>query len=262
VVYSSSLAPADPLYLAISGVGTGSIEVTLPADDGTGVDTAALLLEPFSTNLSPAFTHLDPVFYELNFDAAAAAAVTVDPVLVAVSQEPCDISSATRCAFPTPVTAGSTVALDLTAGSVLRELGIADLTGVQVGLQQLAANGDPVGAPVMLAAQVTGTGSTANFTVPAGTAAGTYGLVIAQQTPSGGVSIVVVELTIVAEAAPATAVNAGLRSNTGVEVVETGSTGTVPVAIGAGLLLLSGAGGVAVVRTRRRPAAEGGTWQA
>ncbi|WP_324277217.1 hypothetical protein [Blastococcus brunescens] len=261
VTYSSALAPADPLYLAIAGAGTGSIEVTLPADDGSGTDLAALYLEPLTTpTLGPAFTYYDPVVYALDLAAAgAAAAVTVEPALLAASQVPCDISSATRCAFPSPVTVGSTVTLDLTAGSVLRELGITDLTGVQVGLQQLDANGDPVGAPVALTVQVTG--ATASFVVPAGAAAGSYGLVIAQQAPSGSLSIVLVEVSIVAEAAPVAvtpAVNAGLSSNTGVEIVGAGS-GTLPVAAGAGLLLLSAAGGLALVRTRRRPAAEGGT---
>lgn len=272
VTYSSALAPIDPRYLPISGQGTGTIAVTLPADDGTGVDTATLSLPPLGSSLRPAFTYFDPVSYEVGFDAAAAATVTVEPELVAFSQLPCDISWGTRCPFPTPVTAGSTVALDLTAGSVLRELGITDLTGVQVGPQQVDANGAPTGAPAVLTAQVTG--STASFVVPADTAAGSYALVIAQQTASG-FSVVAVELTIVVEETPAvappaaapttpalTTVNAGLRSNTGVEAVETGSTGTVAVATGAGLLLLAGAGGVAVARTRRRPATEGGTCEA
>ena len=260
-VYSSALAVSDPNHLAITGEGTGSIQITLPTDDNTGSDEAVLFLEPLTTNLSAAFDYYDPVFYDLNFTAAAAAAVTVEPVLVAVSQEPCDISTLTRCAFPTPITAGSTVTLDLTSGSALRELGIADLTGVQVGLVQLDANGDPVGAPTLLTA--TASGSTANFTVPAGTAAGSYGVVIAQEGSTGAISTVFVEITVVAAttpaAAPTTAVNAGLRSNTGVEMVETGSTGNATVAMGAGLLLLAGAGGIAVARNRRRPAVEGGT---
>ena len=262
--YSSSLPLGDPKHLAVSGQGTGSISVTLPADDPVAGDAATLLLEPFTSTLGPAFTFYDPVAYELGFEATASAAQTVAPVLVGFSQEPCELSSATRCPFPTPVTAGSTVGLDLTAGSALRELGLTDLTGVEVGLQQLDADGAPVGAAVVLTAQVTG--STATFVVPAGTAAGSYGLVVAQESPSGTVSIVVVEITVEAEvvavvAAPTeepTTVNAGLRSNTGVEVVESGPTGSVAVATGAGLLLLAGAGGVAVARTRRRPAAEGG----
>jgi hypothetical protein len=272
--YSSSFASGNPNRLTISGAGTGSISVTLPADDPIAGDVATLRLQPLTSTLSPAFTYFDPVSYELEFDAAADAAVTVEPELLAISQLPCDLSSATRCPFPTPVTAGSTVALDLTAGSVLRELGIADLTGVQVALQAVDADGNAIGAPVELTGQVSG--STASFLVPAGAAAGSYGLVIAQPTPAGGVSVVVVELTVVAEETPAavvppaaapttpatTVVNAGLRSNTGVEVVETGSTGTVAVAAGAGMLLLAGVGGVAVARTRRRPVAEGGTCEA
>jgi hypothetical protein len=257
----------------VAGQGTGSITITLPADDLTGVDDARLLLAPLTSTLGPAFTFYDPVFYDLGFvpagDAAAPAARTVEPELVAFSQVPCEISSGTGCAFPTPVTAGSTVGLDLTSGSVLRELGLTDLTGVQVGLAALDANGDPTGAAVELTAQVDG--STATFVVPADTAAGSYGLVIAQPTSTGAVSVVLVEIAVVAEeavvappaAAPttpaATVVNAGLRSNTGVEAVETGSTGSVAIAAGAGMLVLAGVGGVAVARNRRRPAVEGGT---
>jgi hypothetical protein len=267
-----STAPeAGETLLTIDGQGTGSIEVTLPADPGLTTDDAVLSLTSLGSTLGPAFTYLDELSYELAFDPAAGAAVVVEPQLVAISQVPCDISSATRCPFPTPVTAGSTLALDLTPGSVLRELGVVDLTGAQVGLQQVDAVGDPIGTPALLTPQTAG--STASFAIPAGAAAGSYGLVIAQPTPTGGISVVAVELTVLAEQTPAavppaaepttptTTVNVGLRSNTGVEAVGTGSTGTVAVATGAGLLLLAGAGGIAVARNRRRPAAEGGTCQ-
>jgi hypothetical protein len=270
--YSSTLAPADPDFLAVTGQGTGSITVALPADDPVAGDAATLYLEPVTDTLGPALTFYDPVFYELGFDAAAPAAVTVQPELAAISQVPCGITSGERCPFPTPVTVGSAVTLDLTAGSVLRELGLTDLTGVQVGLAQLDANGFPTGAAVELTAQVTG--STASVVIPADTAPGSYSLVVAQQAPSGAISVFTVEVTLVAPeaaappaAAPTTpaaapaVVNAGLRSNTGVEAVETGSTGSVAIAVGAGMLALAGAGagGVAVARTRRRPAVEGGT---
>lgn len=262
VTYASNPTGTE-LPLAISGAGTGSITVTLPADDGVGVDAAVLFLEPLTTDpavLTSAFTYYDPLLYELEFAATAPAAQTVAPALVAVSQVPCAISSATSC--PVPVVAGSTVTLDLAAASVLPELGIADLAGVLVGLQALDANGDATGAALPLTVQVNG--STATFVLPADTAAGSYGLVVAQQTPSGGVSIVAVELTVAAAtvAAPPTAepvVNDGLRSNTGVEAVEADSSGTLAVAAGAGMLLLAGAGGVTVARQQRRPAAEGGT---
>jgi hypothetical protein len=254
----------------------GSITVTLPADDPIAGDDATLTVEPITDTLGPALTFYDPIYYELGFvptgDPGAPAAQTVTPELVAYSQVPCGVTTGDRCPFPTPVTVGSAVTLDLTAGSVLRELGLSDLTGVLVGLQELDNRGFPTGAaPVELTAQVNG--STASVVIPADTAPGAYFLVVAQQTPSGGTSVLNVEITVVAEeaapvvppaAAPTTpaapaVVNAGLRSNTGVEVVETASTGTVAVAAGAGMLALAGVGGVAVARTRRRPAAEGGT---
>ena len=249
----------------------GSVTVTLPADDPVAGDVASLLIEPITDTFGPALTYYDPLFYELGFDAAAPAAVTVHPELAAFSQVPCGITTGERCPFPTPVTVGSAVTLDLTAGSVLRELGLSDLTGVLVGLQELDNRGFPTGAaPVELTTQVNG--STASVLVPADTAPGAYFLVVAQQTPSGGTSVLNVEITVVAEEAPAVVpptaaptpaapavVNAGLRSNTGVEAVETGSTGTVAIAAGAGMLVLAGVGGVAVARNRRRPAAEGGT---
>ncbi|MGX5657175.1 hypothetical protein ACWKWC_20545 [Geodermatophilus nigrescens] len=270
VTYSSALLPADPFFLAVTGQGTGTLSVTLPADDGAGVDDATLFVEPLTDTLGTALEYYDPVAYELTFDAAAPATVTVTPELLAFSQVPCDVTSGVRCPFPTPVTAGSTVTLDLTAASPLRELGLPDLTGVEVGLVDLDANGDPTGAAAPLATQVAG--SRATFVLPAGTAAGQYGVVVAQQAPSGAVSVVLVEVTVVAAdtpavvppAAPTTQAvtgNAGLRSNTGVTApAAEGATGFA--AAGAGLLVLAGAGGLALARTRRRPAVEDGTDQA
>ncbi len=279
-VYSSSFQPANPNHLAVTGQGTGSITIDLPGDDPAVGDVAQLTLQPLESDLGPAFTSFGGVALELALetpvDPLTPATVTVEPVLVAVSQVPCELTSGERCPFPTPVTAGSTFTLDLTARSALRELGLTDLTGVQVGLQPLDADGFPTGAtPAELDVQVSG--STASVAVPAGTAAGSYSLVVVQPTPSGGLSVFQVEITV-EESAPAvvppaaepttpaaapstttTTVNAGLRSNTGVEAVPAGSTGTVAVVAGAGLLLAAGVGGVAVARTRRRPAGEVGS---
>ncbi len=164
------------------------------------------------------------------------------------------------------MTAGTAFTLDLPADSVLRDLGLADLTGVQVALQDVD---DATAAPVLLETQVSG--ATATVALPAELAAGSYALVLGSPTTSG-LSIVIAELTVsapavtpppatetVAPAPQAVVVNAGLRSNTGVEAVETGSTGGLAIAAGAGRLVLAGVGGVAVARTRRRPADEGGT---
>lgn len=277
VTYDSRLAPTDPFHLTIVNDGAGSIAVSLPADDNVGVDLAELHLEPLTTTLGEGFTFVEPSNYVLDFAATAApAAQTVGTGLLAISQVPCDILAGQRCPFPTPVTAGSTVTLDLTADSLLRELGITDLTGVLVALQPLGADGLPLADAALVEPEVQVTGSTATFVVPADLAAGSYSLVVAQPTATGG-SLVSVELTIESapavvppaapttpEATPApatttTTVNAGLRSNTGVEAVETGSTGTLAAIAGAGLLAAAGVGGVAVARTRRRPAAESGT---
>ncbi len=279
-LYSSSFTPTNPKFLAITGRGTGVVTVTLPADDPIAGDAATLVLEPLTDTLGPALTYYDPVYYELGFAAAAPAAQAVEPTLVAFSQVPCNISSGTRCAFPTPVTAGSAVTLDLTAGSALRELGLTDLTGVELGLATLDADGLPTGAAVALPVQVTG--STASFVLPAGTAPGQYGLVVAQEAASGTVSVVYVELTVVPAAAPVVAppaappaaapttpapatqavtANTGLRSNTGVTApAEEGNTAAI--AGGVGLLVLAGAGGIAATRTRRRPAVQSGTGEA
>ncbi|WP_448612170.1 hypothetical protein [Geodermatophilus sp. URMC 60] len=112
----------------------------------------------------------------------------------------------------------------------------------------------------------------ATVTVPADTAAGSYVLGLTEVDPdTGSASVTVLVLEVAAApvapppapeaVAPVTAapvLNPGLRSNTGVvaaPAVGTSSGGSGTVAVGAGLLLLSGVGGVAVARSRRRPAA-------
>jgi hypothetical protein len=266
--YSTASAPdpstantVDPLVVSV--VNGNDLEITLPADDGVNGPLATLSVAPLETDstvLGPEFS-VDPLLeYEMSFSATAPTATVLYPELVAIAQVPCALTSGTPC--PVAVTAGTTFGLDLTADSALRDLGLTDLTGVEVALQSTT---DLTAAPVVLDVQVSG--STATVALPAGLAAGSYALVLGQPMGSG-LSIVVAELAVApAVTPPATetvtpapaAVNAGLRSNTGVEAVETGSTGSVAIAVGAGMLALAGVGGVAVARTRRRPAAEGGT---
>ena len=255
----------DPLVVTVQG---NDLEITLPADDGVNGPLATLAIAPVETDstvLGPEFTFIDPSLeYALDFSATAPTAPVLAPQLVAIAQVPCDLSSTTPC--PVAVTAGTAFTLDLPADSLLRDLGLADLTGVQVALQN---TDDPTAAPVLLETQVSG--STATVALPAELPAGSYALVLGSPTTSG-LSIVIAELTVsapavtpppatetVAPAPQAVVVNAGLRSNTGVEAVETGSTGGLAIAAGAGMLVLAGVGGVAVARTRRRPADEGGT---
>ncbi len=219
------------------------------------------------STLGPAFEDVyDGIEYELVFDAAAPAAQTVAPVLAATSQIPCDFTSFESCPLPTPVTPGSTVTLALTQESVLRQLGLSDLSGVQVSLLPLDEDGfsSATGAPL----PVEVVGPRASFVIPEDSRPGSYSLYVVQETPSGGISTVFAEMTVEAPAAaPAAAPsapkpNAGLRSNTGVHLPEAGASDAADgaaVATGAGILLLAGFGAAASVARSRRPAAEGGT---
>jgi hypothetical protein len=263
--YSTDPSAVDPLVVTVVG---NDLQIVLPADDSVNGPSATLRIAPVETDsavLGPEFSFVDPTIeYELDLSATAATNTTLFPEIVAFAQVPCDLSSGTRC--PVAVTAGTTFDLDLTADSALRDLGLTDLTDIEVVVQNTE---DLTAAPVPLDVQVSG--STATVALPADLPAGSYALVLGSPIASG-LSIVIAELDVsapavtpppatetVAPAPQAVVVNAGLRSNTGVEAVETGSTGGLAIAAGAGMLVLAGVGGVAVARTRRRPAVEGGT---
>jgi hypothetical protein len=268
--YSSRFAPLNPKYLDIDAT-AGTVVVTLPADDPGAMDAATLSIEGVTPTLGPAFgAEYSSIDYEIEFDnptppatPTAPAAQTVEPLLVASSQIPCDFSSYESCPLPTPVTPGSTVTLALTQDSVLRQLGLSDLTGVEVALLPMDEEGVVSSTDASLPVEVAG--SRASFVVPEDSEPGSYSLIVAQETPSGGFSTVFAELTVEAPAvAPVAAPkpNTGLRSNTGVHLPEAGvSDGTdgAAVATGAGILLLAGAGAAVAVARNRRPTAEGGT---
>ncbi len=268
--YSSDFAPGNPRALTLTGQGTGSLTLTLPADDPTITESALLLLEPLDTTLGPEFL-AEGAFYELEFTASAPATRTVEPVLAAFATYPCDLTGFELCPFPTPVTAGSTVGLDLTGDSLLREVGFTDLGGLEVGLVSTDADGFPTGDDVVTP-PVQAEGSTASFVLPEDAAPGGYVLLVSLESPAGRVAFVQVGLTVVAAEAPVAppaaaptttapptqaVVNAGLRSNTGVvaPAAADDAGGTTGVAAGGGLLLLAGTGAVAVARARRRSAA-------
>ncbi len=273
VSYTSGATLGDPDYLDVTGEGTDTLVITLPVDGGaTGPLGAYLTIDPGGTTLGPEFTAY-PFQYFLAIDSAVLDPEILAPPLVADSTLPC--ATAAACT----VTVGSTTTFTLPTSSLLRQVGVSDLTGFEVALQALDGNGVPTSAaPVELTVQVSADGQSATFVVPAGTPAGQYFLLAVQPTTLGA-SLVLGEITVAAApstpavvppaaapttAAPSTqavAANVGLRSNTGVTApAAESSTGTV--AAGAGLLLLAGAGGVAVARTRRRPAVETGTGEA
>ena len=253
--YSSRFPVANPKHLAITAT-ADTVAVTLPADDPMIADAATLSIGRVTSTLSPAYSDVyDGIDYQLGFDASAPAAQTVHPVLIASSQVPCDFSTYERCPVPTPVLPGATVTLALTQGSVLRELGLTDLTGVEVHLSALDEEGYEFDEGTEMTAEVTA--SEATFTMPEDAVPGAYSLYVTQPTPAGGASTVVAELTVEAPVAPpapepaALSPNAGLRSNTGVHLPEAEGSNGPAVAAGAGLLLMAGAG-AAVARSRRR----------
>jgi len=265
--YSSRFTSANPKRLAITAT-AGRVVVTLPVDDPMVAEAAVLSIGRVTSTLSPAYSDVyDSIDYDLGFDATAPTAQTVEPVLVASSQVPCDFSTYERCPQPTPVLPGSTVTLALTQGSVLRELGLTDLTGVQVHLSMLDEEGYDLDEGTEVTAEVSA--SSATFTMPEDAEPGSYSLYVSQPTPSGGASTVITELTVEAPAVapavePTPEPNAGLRSNTGVHLPEAGAQldeaggpDGLAVAAGAGLLLVAAAG-AAVARGRRRPAVQSG----
>ena len=264
--YSSRFAPANPKYLDITPT-AGTVTITLPADDPMVADAAMLSIGRVTTTLGPAFSaEYSSIDYLLGFDATAPAAQTVEPLLIASSQIPCDFSAYERCPLPTPVLPGSTVTLALTQESVLRELGLSDLTGVEVYLGMLDEDGYAEDEGAEVAVEVAG--SRASFLMPEDAEPGAYGLFVTQPTPSGGASTVMAELTVEGPAAAPVAEpaapkpNAGLRSNTGVHLPEAGASDGADgaaVATGVGILLLAAAGAAVAVARSRRPAAEGGT---
>ncbi len=264
VTYDSSVASTDPAYLDVTGEGTDTLVITLPADDGTDYPLAYLAIDS-GTSLGPDFVAY-PFVYQLAIDTGALDPSTLSPGLVADSELPCPTAAACT------LTVGATTTFTLPTSSLLRQVGVSDLTGFEVALAALDADGVPTGAaPVELTGVVSADGQSVTFVVPAGTPSGQY-LLLALQPTTAGASVVLGEVTIAAAApapvaapvavpspaAPTTqavAGNVGLRSNTGVTAPAEESDAGV-LAGGLALLALAGAGGVAVARTRR-PAATG-----
>jgi hypothetical protein len=274
----SSYSTTDPL--TVTPGGPGEYTITLPADDMTSGPIGYLYFSGITS--SDGYPVDDSPFYELEFGSAGPPSVQLQPQLVASAHQPCDIDAATRCAGAT-VTAGTSFAVTVPADSVLRELDHGTLETAEVVLQGFSGfSAEPFPISDDPARYDASGPWDATLTLPGGLASGDYVLYFLLGDPATGDpwTMLAVELQVLAaQAAPVVGapaptptatpaptvepvrVNAGLRSNTGVEAlppVTNDSGGSAAVAVGAGLLLLSGVGGV-VVRTRRRPAAEVGT---
>jgi hypothetical protein len=172
------------------------------------------------------------------------------------------------CAAPADcvVRAGTSLTVALPVSTGLQSFGVTDLTGFAVALEPSDWSRVFTGDGVELTAQPSADGRATTITVPAGTATGDHRLVLWRPHGSG-ISYLFTDVTVLpappaavapvvvppAAAAPSAqaVVNPGLRSGTGVPAPAE-DPGSGVVAAGAALLLLAGAGGVAVARTRRR----------
>lgn len=277
-----STTTPGPDGLVVSPLGPGRYGVTLPPDDGDG---------PVGWLHAEGITSLDghdvvpSPDYQLELSSDAPPVVELEPQPVAYADQPCPVMAATRCPTST-VTAGTSFVLTVPPTSVLRGLDAGTLETAEVSLLDVSGYGLSSWEPLVLSddpALFSASGPwDATVTLPGGLRAGDHQLSVqlGDATSGGAIAIVDVELHVLPAQAPPAAtppaatpptggptatptlqpvvVNAGLRSNTGVETVEAGSGGSALAAVGAGLLVLSGVGGVAVVRARRPPPAEVG----
>jgi hypothetical protein len=259
-----STATPGPDGLVVSDLGPGRFGISLPAEDPAHGPIGALLLSGVTSEDG---FDVHPDTYHLELDSAAPRTAELSPQVTVVADQSCDPTAATHCAGAT-VTAGSPFAVTVPPTSELQTLGHGTLQDAEVSLVDLTGG---AAEPLLLSddpARWSPAGPwDATVALPGELGAGRYYLSMLLGDPASGdpVTISTLELRVLA-AQPAPAVvppalpttNAGLLSNTGAENLEGSSTRTSAVATGAGLLFLAGVGAV-VVRTRRRPAAEGGT---
>jgi hypothetical protein len=251
-----------PDGLVVDRVAAGRFTVALPPVDPANGPIGALLLSGIAS--ADGFpVHPDTYFLEL--DPAAPATAVLRPQVTVVAHQPCDPTAAVGCAGTT-VPAGTPFRVTVPSGSELQILGHGTLQDAEVTLVDLTgAPGGPLPLSGDPARYVAAGPWDATVTLPAGLGAGRHFLSVLLGDPASGgpVTIATVELLVLAAptvvpAAPApvpaapAVVNAGLRSNTGVEDTEAGAARTGAVATGAGLVVLAGVGAV-VVRARREP---------
>jgi hypothetical protein len=247
-----------PNALAVSDLGGGAYSVTLPADDTVSGPFGVLSFDGFSST-EAGIEVMGPVDYFLEFTGTGVSVANVAPQILAIAQVPCPLSSGTRCPA-IPVDAGEQFGITVPPASLLRTLGLGTLDDMLLVLDELDADGYATGAESIVLTDdpslvTVSDPYNATVTLPATTPGGTYGLTLVQATgTAGSISVTFGELQVTGVPGPRI-VNAGLRSNTGwgEDARPAPDRGVPPlVAVGAGMMLVAGAG--AGVALRRRPA--------
>jgi hypothetical protein len=252
---TSSLAPNA---LTVTDLGSGAYSVALPADDTLNGPFGLLTLDGFSST-EAGIQVMAPLDYFLEFTGTGVSVANVAPQLLAFGQVPCPLSSMTRCPA-IPVDAGEQFGITVPPASLLRTLGLGTLDDMVLGLDELDADGMATGAETIFLTEdpslvTVSDPYNATVTLPASTPGGSYMLTLVQATgTAGSISVTFGELEVTGVPAPAPRiVNAGLRSNTGWGEDAPADRGVSPlVAVGAGMMLVAGAG--AEMALRRRPA--------
>ena len=124
--YSTRTGVGDPL--PVTGLGTDTLSITLPADDGVNGPSAWLSVYPGHADRGPE-TDVHSTEYFLEFGSAALDPVTLRPPLVVAGYH--------YCAAPADcvVQAGTSLTVALPVSTGLQSFGVTDLTGFAVTLE-------------------------------------------------------------------------------------------------------------------------------
>jgi hypothetical protein len=245
--YSTSAAvPADQLTLA--DLGGGSYRVDMPADDGINGPLGSFVLDGLTIDGATAATFTPSFAMNMTLSAAGPSSLDVPMQLLGWSGVPC----VSGCPVPS-VPAGGRLDVTLPQSSALITVGLPDLSHSAVAMQQVDSLGRVLDRtasgwtpPItQLAASLSADARTVSVSVPAGTAAGSYGITV---TATDGTDTFItfnsVHINVVAAE-----VNPGLRSETGGD----DDTSSLPLLALTGVAGAAAVGGVAL-QSRRRAA--------
>lgn len=242
VLDNSTVGQPNSLTVAATGLVDGQVRIDMPTDDGVSGQDAVLVFPPFRSAV-PALQFAANTGWSLHLTATGPASVDLPLQTEARSVVPCE--NLAECGVAATLTAGKDFTVSLPASSRITALGITDMRTSAFSMTRSdgPSDGPQVEPIVPLTAAVSGAGSSARLTVPAGTVPGRYAIEVVLGDGTGSVvsfSDVYVDVTA--------AVNPGLRSETGADA---GPSSLLPVALGSAAALA--VAGVAV-RSRRAAA--------